>query len=91
MNLTQAQIVWLLRTIIWKENIIMATIADLQVEVAKVKTVEASAVILLKGLSQQLKDALAANDPAAIQAVIDDLDTGTNDLAAAVTENTPTT
>lgn len=68
----------------------MATIADLQAEVAKVKTVEASAVALLKGLSQQLKDALAANDPAAIQAVIEDLDTGTNDLAAAVTENTPT-
>jgi hypothetical protein len=48
-----------------------------------------SAIALLNGLSQALKDALAANDPAAIQALVDQLDAQTGDLATAVAANTP--
>jgi len=66
----------------------MATIRDLQNEVTALTTVEESAAKLLDGLSQQLKDALAQNDPTAIQKVIDDLDAGKANLAAAVVRNT---
>ena len=49
------------------------------------------AVTLLNSLSQMLKDALASNDPAAIQAVIDQIDMNRQALADAVTANTPAT
>ncbi len=71
------------------EERIMATIADVQTEVTKEDTVIASAITLLGNLSQMLKDALAANDPAAIQKVIDDIDLNTTALANAVAANTP--
>lgn len=64
----------------------MANISDLTTKVAELTTVEKSAVVLLDGLSQQLKD--AKNDPVAIQAVIDSLDVGKADLASAVARNT---
>jgi hypothetical protein len=56
-------------------------------EVAESTTVMASAVTLINGLAQQLRD--AANDPAAITALADTLDTNANALAAAVSANTP--
>lgn len=65
----------------------MANIADLQSEVAALTTVEASAVALINGLAQQLKD--AKNDPVAIQGVIDSLEAGKTQLADAVAANTP--
>lgn len=68
----------------------MATLADVAAKVAAEKTVVDSAVVLLGGLSQQLKDALASQDPAAVQAVIDQIDAQTQTLAAAVVANTPT-
>lgn len=71
-----------------KEDKEMATIADLQTEVAALTTVEQSAAALLDGLTAQLKDALSQNDPAAIQKVIDDLDAGKASLADAVARNT---
>lgn len=71
-----------------QEEKIMAGMDDLRVEVEKVKSAEDSAVVLIGAIAQQLKDALAANDPAAIQAVIDDLETHTQPLAAAVAANT---
>lgn len=71
-----------------QENI-MATIEDLKASVQKNTDAEASVVTLMQGLSQQLKDAKAANDPAAIQAVIDQIDANTNSVAAAVVANTP--
>src|SRR5215831_8895164 len=61
----------------------------LNAEVAQNTDVTNSAITLLNGLSQQLKDALAAGDPAAIQAVVDQLDANTQSLADAVTANTP--
>jgi len=87
---------WLLRRSDWRIAIIlkllgdvMANLADLQAEVAAVKTVEDSAEALIAGLAQQLKDALAQNDPAAIQAVIDNLEASKTALASAVAQNTP--
>lgn len=88
----------------------MASIQDLQVkatalveQVAAGRTVVDSAVVLLQGqtqslvdIKQQLADAIAANDPAAIQAVADTLDgaiqvsvESTQALADAVVANTP--
>ena len=71
------------------EKRIMASLADIQADVTAEKTVVDSAVALLAGLSQQLKDALAANDPKTIQAIIDGIDANKAALAVAVTANTP--
>lgn len=68
---------------------IMATIADLQAAVARNTDAEASVVTLLRGISQQLKDAKASGDPAALDAVIKQLDDNTTNLGSAVVENTP--
>lgn len=68
---------------------IMATLADIQTEVTAEGAVVDSAMTLLSGLSQQLKDALASNDPAAMQKVIDDIDAQKAALAASVAANTP--
>ncbi len=65
----------------------MANISDLQTEVTALTTVESSAVALINGLAQQLKD--AKNDPVAIQGVIDSLEAGKTQLASAVAANTP--
>ena len=67
----------------------MATLADIQASVAAEKVVEDSVVALLNGISQQLKDAIAANDPVAMQAVVDQLDANRQALADAVAANTP--
>jgi len=78
-----------LRTVQQNQEIAMADLTDLQTEVTQNTDVVASAVSLLNGLSQQLKDALAANDPAAVQALVDQLDANTATLADAVAANTP--
>lgn len=67
----------------------MATLADIQADVASETTVIDSVVTLLNGLSDQLKAAVAANDPAAIQAVVDSIDANKKKLADAVSANTP--
>lgn len=68
---------------------IMATMDALKAAVQRNTDVDASVVTLLQGISQQLKDAQAANDPAAIQGVIDQLDANTKAMSDAVTANTP--
>lgn len=65
------------------------TIQELRDAVAGQRTVITSAIELLRGLHQKLDDAIKSQDPAAIQAVADDLKTNTDSLAAAVAENTP--
>ncbi len=59
----------------------------LTTEVTENADVIASAVTLINGLSQQIRD--LQNDPAALAALADKLDAQSNDLAAAVTANTP--
>lgn len=68
---------------------IMATMAELQAAVSRNNDAEDSVLTLLKGIAQQLKDAQATGDPAAIQTVIDQMDASTEKLSAAVVENTP--
>jgi hypothetical protein len=70
------------------ENI-MATMEELKAAVQRNTDVDSGVVTMLQGLSQQLKDAQAANDPVAVQAVIDQLDANTKTLSDAVTANTP--
>ena len=70
---------------------IMSALTDLQAAVAAEDTVIDSAITLLNGIAAQLKDAIAANDPAALQAVHDKLTAETNSLAAAVAANTSPT
>ena len=68
---------------------LMATLADIQADVLSEGAVIASATALLDGLSQQLKDAVASNDPAAVQAIITGIDANKAALAASVAANTP--
>lgn len=62
-------------------------IARLTTEVSETKTVAASAVTLIRGIAQQIRDNVA--NKAALTALADDLDASTNELGSAVTENTP--
>lgn len=62
-------------------------LSRLQTEVSELTTVVASAVALLDGLSQALRDASA--DPAAVVAIADSIDAQKDALAAAVAQNTP--
>lgn len=72
-----------------RQELIMANMDDLKAAVQRNTDVDGSVTALLQGISQQLKDAKAANDPAAIQAIIDQLDGNTKTLTDAVTANTP--
>jgi|SRR5215469_15155102 len=67
----------------------MATLQDVQNAVAAEQTVINGVTTLLQQLSQQLKDALASEDPAAIQGLIDQINQNANALANAVAANTP--
>lgn len=60
---------------------------DLQTQVEKNTEVEGSAVTLIQGIASQL--AAAKEDPAAIQALADKLNSSATALAAAITANTP--
>jgi len=65
----------------------MSALSDLQAAVARNGDVEASAVALIQGIAQQLKD--AQGDPAALSALQAQLTSQADALAAAVTANTP--
>ncbi len=56
-------------------------------EVADTKSVIASAVTLINGLAQQIRD--LSTDPVALNALADDLDASSKSLADAVAANTP--
>lgn len=73
---------------------LMIDTTQLEAKVTAAETVEASAVTLIQGISQQLKDLAAqvANEPAVQQKINDmaaGLDASTTPLATAVTANTP--
>ena len=72
-----------------REEKVLMTLAELKATVEAERTVIDSAIVLLNGLAQQLKDAIANGDPAAIQAIADELDAQSQALAAAVVANTP--
>lgn len=70
-----------------RQEILMATMAELQAAVTRNTDVDESVLTLLAGISQQLKD--AQGDPAAIADVIAKLDANTQKMADAVSANTP--
>jgi hypothetical protein len=72
-----------------RQELIMATMDDLKAAVSRNTSVDDSVLALLQGISQQLKDAQAANDPKAIADVIAQLDANTQKMTDAVTANTP--
>jgi hypothetical protein len=69
------------------ENTELMKLADLKTQVEKNTAIEESAVTLIKGIAAQL--AAAKDDPAAIQALADELAASGADLSAAITANTP--
>lgn len=62
------------------------TLDGLTAEVARNTSVEQSALTLIQGLSQQLKD--AGTDPAKLNALVTQLEQNDDALAAAVAANT---
>ena len=78
----------MLRQILHKENIIMATLQDVLADVQQESDIDDSIITLLTNISQQLKDAQAQNDPAAIQSVINQIDANKKKISDAVTANT---
>lgn len=74
--------------LIKKVDKIMATMQELRDAVKRNTDVDESVVTLIEGISQQLKDAQASQDPQALQEVIDQLDADTKRMADAVTANT---
>lgn len=64
-----------------------ADLTKITSEVAETRTVVESAVVLLDELGQLIRD--NADDPAALRALADDLDSQQAALAAAVAANTP--
>jgi len=81
----------LLIHVISKENFIMATIQDVSAAVAAESSVDDSIIALLNSIVQQLKDAQASNDPAALDVVIAGITANTKKIQDAVTANTPVT
>ena len=71
-----------------KLEIKLATaLEDLTEQVAETKTVIDSAIVLIQGIKAALDE--AGNNPAALKALRDSLDTSEQALAAAIVANTP--
>lgn len=70
-------------------EILMANMQDLADAATRNTNATSSVLQVLQGVSQQLKDAQASQDPNAVQKVIDQLDQNSTALANAVTANTP--
>ena len=66
-----------------------AAIDKIRAEIAENKDLVASTKALVSGLAQQIRD--AKGDEEALEALASDLDAQNDELAAAVTENTPFT
>ena len=60
----------------------------LQLEVSEMAGVVDSAIVLINGLAQQIRD--LAGDPVALNAMADELDAKASALGSAVAANTPT-
>lgn len=72
-----------------KVNKLMATMNELRAAVERNTSVDDSVLAMLEGISQQLKDAQAQNDPAAFDEIIRQLDANTAKMTEAVSKNTP--
>lgn len=74
-----------------KVNRMSIELDTLVARVAEIETVGDSAIALLQELKGALDAAIAADDPAALQALSDRLGAQTQELAEAITANTPST
>lgn len=83
------QITDALPTLMTMVNKMAGELDALKTAVARVKTVEDSAIALLQGIKAKLDAAIAADDPAALQALSDSLGQDSDALSAAVVANTP--
>jgi hypothetical protein len=66
---------------------------SLQAEVARNRTVDGSAATLIRGIADRIAQAIKdddVTDSTALNTLIDDLRSSSDDLSAAVSENTPT-
>jgi hypothetical protein len=80
-------LVTLVTALLNKGTLIMADLTRLTQEVAENTTVIESAVTLIEGLAQQIRDNIA--DQAKLEELADQLDSEANALAAKIAENTP--
>ncbi len=87
-KLAQEAQMLLLRRIFKKVGKMSAELDRLTAEVAQSRTATDSVLALVAGLAQQIRD--LATDPAALNALADQLDQQQADIAAAVSANTPT-
>ena len=67
----------------------MTALENLTREVSEATTVQKAAAALLASLKARLDEAIATGDMTRVQALADELDASSNDLAAAVAANTP--
>lgn len=81
------QILAAVKTLVEEEKEIMADLTALTAQVQQNTEVDASAIVLLNGLSAQI--AQIKNDPVALQALADQLKSSSTSLADAITANTP--
>jgi hypothetical protein len=82
-------VIRLLRFIVRKEEMMAGELDALRVQVSRNAEVDASAIVLLRGIKAALDAAIAAGDPAALTELSNSLGASTDALAQAVTENTP--
>ena len=83
-------IIQILDTIRGKEVIIMATMADLILQVKANTDVGASAILLIQGMAAKIQALIDAGaDPVALQAAVDELTASATALGDAVKANTP--
>jgi uncharacterized protein YoxC len=88
-SITLASIETALAEILRRVKTMASQLTQLQTDVAANATVVGSAVTLLQGLSQQIRD--LQNDPVALAQLATDLEAQSKALADAVAANTPAT
>lgn len=81
------QILFLLHKSLFKESIIMTDLTALTAQVQANTDIEQSAILLIKGLADQI--AAAGTDSVAIADLVSKLKVSATALAAAITANTP--
>lgn len=83
------QVLARLITLTVNSETIMASLADITLAIQQQATVEQGVVALLHELSSELTAAIKAEDPAAVQGVLDLINANTKALSDAVLANTP--
>jgi uncharacterized protein with von Willebrand factor type A (vWA) domain len=77
-----------LNELIRRMKVMSETLDRLTNEVAENREVIGSAITLIQGIKVRLDEAIASQDPAALEALASDLDSQTATLAQAVADNT---